>query len=228
MGWDACTTASNHAVDQGFEGLKHDRRPARGQRRRARRHLPHRGRAPDAGDPDDGRRGPGRHRGGTYSLNGFPPPEGRWWRSRCRDARDLLAQASRARDAGADIVIAHLHWGKEYDHLPNPDQVALATRSPPPPTSTSCSASTPTSSSRSPGSTASGSSTAWQHGRPAGARAARTYEGITVHFGSPSARTAAGWSRSGVPPDLLEPLRRAPDPDHRRSRAPTWRRCAAP
>ena len=21
MGWDACTTASNHAVDQGFEGL---------------------------------------------------------------------------------------------------------------------------------------------------------------------------------------------------------------
>ena len=39
---------------------------------------------------------------------------------------DLLDQAARARAAGADIVVAHVHWGNEYDHLPNADQVALA------------------------------------------------------------------------------------------------------
>ena len=46
---------------------------------------------------------------------------------RLTDTRDdLLEQAARARAAGADIVVAHVHWGTEYDHLPSAEQVALA------------------------------------------------------------------------------------------------------
>jgi len=55
-------------------------------------------------------------------------PEDQWWAvSQLTETRDdLLDQAARARAAGADIVVAHVHWGTEYDHLPNADQVALA------------------------------------------------------------------------------------------------------
>ena len=53
MGWDLCTTASNHAVDQGYDGLVRTAEPARARGRRARRHVPHRRRAPQAGHLHD-------------------------------------------------------------------------------------------------------------------------------------------------------------------------------
>ena len=64
--------------------------------------------------------------GGTYSLNGFPAPEGREWSVSMWDARNLIAQARAARRAGADIVIVKYHGGSEYVAMPNPQQVALA------------------------------------------------------------------------------------------------------
>ena len=118
MGFDACTTASNHAVDQGFEGLARTAELLEAQRRRARRHLPDGSRAPAAGDPDHRRRGADRLVAGTYGLNGFPLPEGSQWSVSMWDARNLLDQAERARQAGADIVVVHLHGGDEYVHLP--------------------------------------------------------------------------------------------------------------
>jgi Bacterial capsule synthesis protein PGA_cap len=63
----------------------------------------------------------------TYGLNGFVLPTGSEYAvSQLGDGDDLLAQARRARDAGADVVVAHVHWGTEYDHVPNADQLALA------------------------------------------------------------------------------------------------------
>ena len=70
---------------------------------------------------------------GTYGLNGFLLPEGREWSVSMWDADNLLAQAHAARAAGADIVVVHVHWGDEYVHEPNAEQIALAeqlTRSP--------------------------------------------------------------------------------------------------
>ena len=128
MGFDACTTASNHAVDQGFDGLERtaDLLEANGVRRVGTFRSARERRRPVILSTDDGVRVG--IVAGTYSLNGFPLPEGRPWSVSMWDADNLLAQAGRARRAGADIVVVHIHGGWEYDHLPNADQVALVKR----------------------------------------------------------------------------------------------------
>lgn len=128
MGFDACTTASNHAVDQGFDGLAHtaDLLDRHG--------VAHVGTFRSAAE----RRRPvvlttptGVRVGlvaGTYGLNGFPVPAGRPWAVSLWDADNLLTQARAARRAGAEIVVVHLHAGNEYDHDPTDEQVALVER----------------------------------------------------------------------------------------------------
>lgn len=128
MGWDACTTASNHSWDQGFDGVTTtaDLFEANG--------IPHIGTFRNRAErerPVILTTADGIKVGvvaATYGLNGFVTPEDQWWSvSQTTEIRDdLLDQASRARTAGADIVVAHVHWGTEYDHLPNADQVSLA------------------------------------------------------------------------------------------------------
>jgi poly-gamma-glutamate synthesis protein (capsule biosynthesis protein) len=128
MGWDACTTASNHSWDQGFDGVTTtaDLFEANG--------IPSIGTFRDEAERDRPvilTTTDGVEVGvvaATYGLNGFETPDDQWWAvSQTTEVRDdLLDQAARARAAGADIVIAHVHWGTEYDHLPNADQVALA------------------------------------------------------------------------------------------------------
>jgi poly-gamma-glutamate capsule biosynthesis protein CapA/YwtB (metallophosphatase superfamily) len=127
MGWDACTTASNHSMDAGVDGIDETadlledagvahvgtfRRPAERQ------------------TPVIITTGQGVKVAivaATYGLNGYVLPAGKEWAvSQEGDVDDLLAQAHRAREAGADIVVAHYHWGTEYDHLPDAHQVALA------------------------------------------------------------------------------------------------------
>ncbi len=128
MGWDACTTASNHSWDQGFDGVATTARLLRANgipfigtfRSEAEREQP-----VILTTADGVKVGVV---AATYGLNGFVTPDDQWWAvSQLTETRnDLLDQATRARAAGADVVIAHVHWGTEYDHLPNADQVALA------------------------------------------------------------------------------------------------------
>jgi poly-gamma-glutamate synthesis protein (capsule biosynthesis protein) len=127
FGWEACTTASNHSVDQGFAGLA-----------RTATLLERQGVAPvgtfrTAAE----RRRPvlleahGVTVGlvqGTYGLNGLPLPAGQPWSVSMWDAENLLAQARAARRAGAEVVLVGVHWGSEYVHAPTPEQVALADR----------------------------------------------------------------------------------------------------
>ncbi|MFC5494001.1 CapA family protein [Nocardioides caricicola] len=126
MGWDACTTASNHSWDQGFEGVvtTADLLDRHG--------VAHVGTFRTPGE----RKQPviltteaGVEVGlvaGTYGLNGFVMPEDQEFAVSIGDADNLLAQARAARRAGADIVVVHVHWGDEYVHEPNAEQVALA------------------------------------------------------------------------------------------------------
>lgn len=129
MGWDACTTASNHSMDAGVPGIVEtaDLLEAAGVEHVGTFRTPAERRRPVIVTTADGVR-----IGivaATYGLNGFVLPAGQEWAvSQEGDVDGLLAQAHRARQAGADIVIAHCHWGTEYDHLPNADQLAIAER----------------------------------------------------------------------------------------------------
>ena len=128
MGWDACTTASNHALDQGFDGLAYtaDLLESVGVR-----HVGTFRTARERRQPVVLATGSGVRVGvvaGTYGLNGFPLPEGREWSVSMLDVPDLLRQARAARRAGADVVVVHLHAGYEYDELPSPEQVAAVER----------------------------------------------------------------------------------------------------
>lgn len=127
MGWDACTTASNHSLDDGVAGIAEtaDLLEAAGVEHVGTFRSPAERREPVILTTGDGVRVG--IVAATYGLNGFVPPAGQEYAvSRLGDPDDLLAQARRARAAGADVVVAHVHWGTEYDHLPSGEQVALA------------------------------------------------------------------------------------------------------
>jgi poly-gamma-glutamate capsule biosynthesis protein CapA/YwtB (metallophosphatase superfamily) len=126
MGWDACTTASNHAVDQGYDGLVRtaDLLEAAGVAHVGTFRTLRERRTPVIMTTGAGVKVA--VVSGTYSLNGFPPPAGHEWSVSMWDARNLIAQARAAKRAGADIVIAKYHGGDEYSAMPNAQQVALA------------------------------------------------------------------------------------------------------
>jgi poly-gamma-glutamate capsule biosynthesis protein CapA/YwtB (metallophosphatase superfamily) len=128
MGWDACTTDSNHSIDQGYDGLV---RTADLLERAGVRHVgTFRTRAerrkPVIVTTEQGVKIG--IVGGTYSLNGFTLPADERWAVSMWDARNLIAQARAAKRAGADIVLVQYHGGDEYSRLPNAQQIALVRR----------------------------------------------------------------------------------------------------
>ena len=116
-GYDACTTASNHTVDTGFEGL------ARTVGVLDRIGLAHTGsyatrRASTTPTLVDVTTADGRTvRVGlvsaTYGLNGLPVPSEAPWSVDLIDVPRIVARAKAARRAGAEIVLVALHWGTD-------------------------------------------------------------------------------------------------------------------
>lgn len=128
IGYDECSTASNHSMDQGSSGLT---------RTLATLDADHIGHAGTASTPAAASRPQildvhGIHVGHlsyTYGLNGgTPPPVGRWMVNVIDDGRAILSAARELRRRGADVVILSLHWGIEYRHIPTSKQRALARR----------------------------------------------------------------------------------------------------
>ena len=125
-GYDLCSTASNHSLDDGADGLARtlDALDAAG--------IAHSGtyRAEaDSGVPTIVDAGGVRvgHVAATYALNGGGPPAGREWSvdiAGVPDVDGMLAAAARARAAGAEVVVASLHCCAEYDNDPTDAQVA--------------------------------------------------------------------------------------------------------
>jgi poly-gamma-glutamate capsule biosynthesis protein CapA/YwtB (metallophosphatase superfamily) len=122
-GWDACSTASNHSVDRGQTGIETTARALAGA---GVRHTgTFRSRA-------DARRLLILEAKGvrvaflayTYGTNGLPQPQR--WSVNLASERKIARDARRARRHGADLVIVNLHWGSEYVHEPNAQQLALA------------------------------------------------------------------------------------------------------
>ena len=124
-GYDVCSTASNHSLDQGQRGI----RTTRAALRRA-----------------------GVARTGSFSsatartrstiltakgvrvaflsytemTNGIPLPHP--WSVNLARPRRILADARRARRRGAQVVVVNLHWGHEYQSAPSRFQRRLARR----------------------------------------------------------------------------------------------------
>lgn len=125
-GYDVCTTASNHAVDQGFAGVRRTLDDL------DRVKIAHAGTARTKAEsqrPTIFTTRQGVKIGviaATFSLNGIPMLAGKPWAVQRMSAKNLLGQAHRAREAGADIVLAAVHIGTEYSTKENGQQVALA------------------------------------------------------------------------------------------------------
>jgi poly-gamma-glutamate capsule biosynthesis protein CapA/YwtB (metallophosphatase superfamily) len=122
-GWDACSTASNHALDGGIEGIDFT------LQRLDRVGVRHSG---TNSSPTSSRAAMMSARGVKVALlaytdliPGLTPPE-EDWRLNMADPTRILADAREARRAGADVVIVSVHWGIEYQHEPSElqDQVA--------------------------------------------------------------------------------------------------------
>ncbi|WP_117213382.1 CapA family protein [Allorhizocola rhizosphaerae] len=120
-GFDGCSTASNHVLDQGFDGIKRtlDAMDAAG--------LGHAGSArtaEEAATPKIYDVGGVRvaHLSYTYGFNGLKPPAGKEWAANLIDPSAIKAAARKARESQADIVVLSLHAGTEYKHTPNADQ----------------------------------------------------------------------------------------------------------
>jgi poly-gamma-glutamate capsule biosynthesis protein CapA/YwtB (metallophosphatase superfamily) len=125
-GYDACSVASNHAMDQGIQGVA----GTLAVLDRAR--IQHAGtaRSPREARPRilTVRRVRVALLSYTYGLNGFRLPRGRPWLVNLLSPGRILADAAAARRAGSQFTVVFLHWGQEYRSAPTQDQRRLARR----------------------------------------------------------------------------------------------------
>jgi poly-gamma-glutamate synthesis protein (capsule biosynthesis protein) len=129
-GYDTCSTASNHSLDAGFDGLvrtlntldAHGLGHSGTYRTQPERQTPH---IMNVGGVRVA------HLAWTFGLNGIPQPPGRAWAVNVFDPRvptveGMLADAGAARRAGADVVIVSVHCCTEYQTDPPPAQLKIA------------------------------------------------------------------------------------------------------
>ncbi|MFF1598487.1 CapA family protein [Streptomyces mirabilis] len=124
-GYDACSTASNHSLDDGAAGVRRTLdaldlagvRHAGSARTEQEAYVPTLLRAGNAMVA---------HLAYTYGTDGFPMPQGQPWSVNLIDRDRILADARAARKAGADVVVVSLHWGTEWQEQPDTQQTTLS------------------------------------------------------------------------------------------------------
>jgi len=120
-GFDGCSTASNHSIDQGERGLLAtiDILDAAG--------LSHAGTAASESGTQatmyDVNGMTVAHLAATWWLNGLAEPSGRPWLVQDLDVNDLIAKAEAAKEAGADFVVVSVHCCSEYQTMPTSSQI---------------------------------------------------------------------------------------------------------
>ncbi|HWS59159.1 MAG TPA: CapA family protein, partial [Actinotalea sp.] len=128
-GWDGCSTASNHSLDRGAAGVVAtlDALDAAD--------LGHVGTArsaEEAAAPEsyrlvrEGQTIQVAHLAATYGTNGLPIPTDAPWSVNLIDTATLVAQATAARAAGADVVVVSVHCCVEYVSDPTDQQLQVA------------------------------------------------------------------------------------------------------
>jgi poly-gamma-glutamate capsule biosynthesis protein CapA/YwtB (metallophosphatase superfamily) len=124
-GFDACSTASNHSMDQGGDGATQtlDLLDDAGVGHAGMARTEHEAETVSTHTLDDVDVA---HLSYTYGLNGMPLPPNAPWMVDLIDEDRILADAERAREAGAEFVVASMHWGVEYQQTPSAEQRHLA------------------------------------------------------------------------------------------------------
>lgn len=128
QGWDGCSTASNHSVDKGFAGVSAtlDALDAAG--------LGHAGTArtaAEAAQPQlyrlerSGQTVTVAHIAAAYGTNGMPVDSDKPWSVQLIDVPAIVAEATAARQAGADLVVVSVHCCVEYVTEPSAQQLQV-------------------------------------------------------------------------------------------------------
>lgn len=129
LGFDMCDQASNHSLDKGFAGI------TRTLNKLDEIGIAHTGTARTAAEAAkplivDVKVGDKIFKIGiiayTYGFNGFVRDADKLWSANEIDPQAMISEAKKARQAGAQFVIAKIHWGTEYTNTPNDFQVTLA------------------------------------------------------------------------------------------------------
>ncbi|MGR3764403.1 CapA family protein [Rossellomorea sp. NS-SX7] len=125
VGVDAVTTANNHSLDQGEEGLlsaidyyEEISMPYVGAFK----------------SPEDKQKIRTFNVNGikfallsyTYGTNGIPVPDGKDYLVNLLDEQKMMAEIKKARTMDIDLVVMSLHWGNEYQRFPTDEQQRLA------------------------------------------------------------------------------------------------------
>src|SRR5262245_33602436 len=125
IGYDSCSTASNHSLDGGEAGID---RTLGALDAAGVKHAGTARSAAEAAKPDLMQ-----VNGVTvaqlsyaYGFNGIKRPPGQPWLANLISVPQILADAKRAKQAGASVVIVSLHFGTEYQHTPNAQQLSVA------------------------------------------------------------------------------------------------------
>ncbi|MDQ3956531.1 MAG: CapA family protein [Actinomycetota bacterium] len=125
-GFDACSTASNHSLDQGFEGIQ--------STLRVMDHfgIHHAGTTESRRLSDIARIDINGNAisllSYTYGTNGIDLPTGKEWSVNLIKPTRILKDVGREEDAGADFIVVSLHWGLEYQSELTAEQLSLARR----------------------------------------------------------------------------------------------------
>ncbi|WP_435860837.1 CapA family protein [Streptomyces nigrescens] len=124
-GYDSCSTASNHTLDDGADGVH---RTLGAMDAVGLRHAGSARSATEASRVTLLRAGPAKvaQLSYTYGTNGIPLPGEAPWTVNLIDRKKILADARAARRAGADVVVVSIHWGTEWQQPPDEQQRTLA------------------------------------------------------------------------------------------------------
>ncbi len=127
VGYDTCSTASNHSLDHGPTGVRRtlDALDAAG--------LKHTGSARDREEAEkplilDVKGVKVAQLSYTLGFNGRELPADKPWLANKTAFRDIAAAEKAARAAGAEVVILSIHWGREHHPDPSTPQLKLARR----------------------------------------------------------------------------------------------------
>lgn len=124
-GFDLVSTANNHSLDRGFAGVQ-----------QTLDHVRKAGLIPvgTAASPEEAEQLTIVERNGirmgflayTYGTNGIPMPEDKPYAVSHIDLDRMAQDIGRLREAGADVVTVSVHFGVEYQKLPNDEQRSIA------------------------------------------------------------------------------------------------------